>query len=117
MEKEGSVFARDRGGVRGVAVADHRRPMAWIVSILLGCGLSIGLAEAQTYPLKIDDRAIENPYVLHVRDWPLTLGLPNAAIMRTNAGERWFQIETARGIFSPTFGNLFLPETGWVAMA
>ncbi|HEY0307761.1 MAG TPA: hypothetical protein VGB94_06335, partial [Acidobacteriaceae bacterium] len=37
--------------------------------------------------------------------------------MRTNAGERWFQIETARGEYSPTFGNLFLPETGWVAMA
>jgi hypothetical protein len=37
--------------------------------------------------------------------------------MRTNAGERWFQIETARGVFSPTFGNLFLPETGWVDTA
>jgi hypothetical protein len=38
-------------------------------------------------------------------------------IIRTNAGERWFQIETARGVFSPTFGNLFLPDTGWVDTA
>jgi hypothetical protein len=75
------------------------------------------IANAQTYPLAITDRALENPYVLHARNWPPTLGLPNAAIMRTNAGERWFQIEPERGQFSPTFGNLFLPDTGWVPMA
>jgi hypothetical protein len=78
---------------------------------------AIASSKAQTYPLAITDRALENPYVLHARDWPPTLGLPNAAIMRTNAGERWFQLELARGEFSPTFGNLFLPETGWVDMA
>jgi hypothetical protein len=72
---------------------------------------------AQSYPLAITDRAIENPYVLHPRDWPNQLGLRDPVIMRTNAGERWFQIETARGVFSPTFGNLFLPDTGWVDTA
>jgi hypothetical protein len=84
---------------------------------LLGCGLLIPAAGAQAYPLKIEDRALENAYVLHARNWPPTLGLPNSVIMRTNAGERWFQIETARDTFSPTFGNLFLPDTGWVATA
>jgi hypothetical protein len=74
-------------------------------------------SSAQSYPLKVEDRAIENAYVLHAKDWPPILGLPNAVIMRSNAGERWYQIETARGVFSPTFGNLFLPETGWVWMA
>jgi len=88
-----------------------------ILAVVLGLCTSIPQLHAQTYPLKIDDRAIENPYVLHAKDWPPLLGLPNAAIMRTNAGERWYQIETARGVFSPTFGNLFLPDTGWVAMA
>ena len=29
---------------------------------------------AQSYPLVITDRAIENPYVLHPRDWPNQLG-------------------------------------------
>ena len=90
---------------------------SFIGSGLLVALLACGVTPAQTYPLKIEDRAIENPYVLHARDWPPTLGLPNAAMMRTNAGERWFQIETARGVFSPTFGNLFLPDAGWVAMA
>ena len=67
--------------------------------------------------MTIEDRSIENPYVLHPRDWPNLLGLQNAIIMRTNAGERWYQIETARGVYSPTFGNLFQPETGWVDTA
>jgi len=88
------------------------RLLAAIASTLMSV-----LASSQSYPLKIDDRAIENPYVLHTKNWPPTLGLPPASIMRTNAGERWFQIETSRGVFSPTFGNLFLPDTGWVAMA
>jgi len=47
----------------------------------------------------------------------VSLGLRDSVIMRTNAGKRWFQIETARGTFSPTFGNLFLPDSGWVDTA
>jgi hypothetical protein len=91
-----------------------RHQWHWVLAWILFLTAS---AHAQSYPLPITPQAVENPYVLHPRDWPPTLGLPNAAIMRTNAGERWFQIETARGVFSPTFGNLFLPETGWVDTA
>lgn len=89
----------------------------FLATTFLACCFLIAHATAQSYPLVIKDRAIENPYVLHAKDWPPTLGLLNSGIMRTNAGERWFQIEPARGQFSPTFGNLFLPQTGWVAMA
>ncbi len=74
-------------------------------------------ADAQSYPMLIEDRAIENPYVLHAKNWPPRTGLPNPAIIRSNAGERWFQIETRRGEFSPTFGNLFTPLSGWVDTA
>lgn len=93
------------------------RMFEWILGFLFYVAIAYGPMPAQTYPLKVDDRAIENGYVLHARDWPPTLGLPNAAMMRTNAGERWFLIETARGVYSPTFGNLFSPDTGWVAMS
>ncbi len=77
----------------------------------------VSIATAQTYPLPISDRALMNPEVLHARNWPSLLGLPPVAITRTNAGERWFSIETARGEFSPTFGNLFAPDTGWFDIA
>lgn len=98
------------------------RIRAHFLRLLVGACILSGpwwMARAQDtlYPLKVTDSAIENPYVLHAANWPPRLGLPDAAIMRTNAGERWFSIETARGIFSPTFGNLFTPDTGWVAMA
>jgi hypothetical protein len=72
---------------------------------------------AQSYPLAITDRALMNPEVLHARNWPSSLGLPPLAITRTNAGERWFSIEKARGEFDPNFGNLFTPDTGWVDIA
>ncbi len=72
---------------------------------------------AQTYPLAISDRALMNPEVLHARNWPSSLGLPPLAITRSNAGERWYGIETARGEFNPNFGNLFTPDTGWVDVA
>jgi hypothetical protein len=75
------------------------------------------LVAAQTYPLAVTDEAIENSYVLHARNWPTKLGLPNPPILRTNAGERWDLIEISRDVFNPTFGNLFLPDTGWVAVA
>ena len=58
-----------------------------------------------------------NPEVLHARNWPSSLGLPPLAITRSNAGERWYNIEKARGQFDPNFGNLFTPGTGWVDMA
>ncbi len=74
-------------------------------------------AAAQTYPLAITDRALMNPEVLHARNWPSSLGLPPVAITRTNAGERWYNIEKARGDFDPNFGNLFTPGTGWVDVA
>jgi hypothetical protein len=58
-----------------------------------------------------------NPEVLHARNWPSDLGLPPLAITRSNAGERWYNIEKARGEFDPNFGNLFTPETGWADVA
>ncbi|HEX5283783.1 MAG TPA: hypothetical protein VFW30_06670 [Bryocella sp.] len=73
--------------------------------------------QAQTYPLQVPESAISNAYVLHAKNWPSDLGLPNPAIIRTNAGERWASIETARGVYSPTFGNLFTSGTGWVDTA
>jgi len=76
-----------------------------------------GALPAQTYPLNITDRALMNPEVLHARNWPSSLGLPPLAITRSNAGERWYNIEKARGQFDPNFGNLFTPGTGWVDMA
>jgi hypothetical protein len=72
---------------------------------------------AQSYPLPITDRALMNPEVLHARNWPSSLGLPPLAITRSNAGERWYSIEKARGEFDPNFGNLFTPGTGWVDIA
>ena len=69
------------------------------------------------YPLPITDRALMNPEVLHARNWPSSVGLPPVAIERTNAGERWYLIEKARGQFDPNFGNLFTPGTGWVDIA
>ena len=72
---------------------------------------------AQTYPLAITDRALMNPQVLHARNWPSSLGLPPVAITRSNAGERWYSIEKARGDFDANFGNLFTPDTGWVDVA
>jgi hypothetical protein len=88
-----------------------------VLPILCGLLLPALPAHAQSYPLNISDRSIENAYVLHTKNWPSRLGLPNPAILRSNAGERWFQIEPSRGNFSPTFGNLFTPQTGWVASA
>lgn len=85
-----------------------------IAAALITCA---AIAHAQSYPLPITDRALMNPEMLHARDWPPTLGLPPVAITRTDAGERWFQIETSRDNFSPTFGNLFTPGTGWVDIA
>ena len=79
--------------------------------------LGASAAHAQTYPLPITDRALMNPQVLHARNWPSALGLPPVAITRTNAGERWYLIEKARGQFDPDFGNLFTPGTGWVDVA
>lgn len=70
-----------------------------------------------SYPLAITDRALMNPEVLHARNWPSMIGLPPVAIERTNAGERWYLIETARGQFDPNLGNLFTPGTGWVDVA
>ena len=72
---------------------------------------------AQSYPLAVPDGAISNAQVLHARNWLTTLGLPDPSITRSNAGERWYLIETGRGQFSPTFGNLFAPDTGWVDIA
>lgn len=90
-----------------------RRWLPALASLLLACAV----APAQSYPMAIPDSAISNAYVLHAKNWPTELGLPKPAIMRTNAGERWWLIETARGVYSPTFGNLFTPGTGWVDMA
>lgn len=84
---------------------------------LLAFLVAASAVEAQTYPLAITDRALMNPEVLHARNWPSSLGLPPVAITRTNAGERWYNIEKARGEFDPNFGNLFTPGTGWVDMA
>jgi hypothetical protein len=67
----------------------------FFATTFLVCCVLIAHAAAQSYPLVIKDAAIENPYVLHAKDWPPTLGLLNFGIMRTNAGERWFQIEPA----------------------
>ena len=97
--------------------AAHRRTLMILLLTIFCWALRSSAATAQTYPLPITDRALENPYVLHAKNWPTTLGLPSPAIMRTNAGERWYQIETARGEYSPTLGNLFLPDIGWVDMA
>ena len=79
--------------------------------------VAAGALHGQSYPLAITDRALMNPEVLHARNWPSDLGLPPVAITRTNAGERWFNIEKARGDFDPNFGNLFTPGTGWVDIA
>ena len=76
-----------------------------------------GAAHAQTYPLAIPDRSLMNPEVLHARNWPSDLGLPPVAITRSNAGERWWNIEKSRGDFDANFGNLFTPGTGWVDIA
>jgi len=85
--------------------------------LLLTAVVFSAAAQTVTYPLTIRDASIENAYVLHAKNWPSKFGLPNPAIIRSNAGERWYQIETSRGNFSPTFGNLFTPETGWVPVA
>lgn len=90
-----------------------QRPLLACLLFVLGAAA----AHAQTYPLAITDRSLMNPEVLHARNWPSTLGLPPVSITRTNAGERWYSIEPSRGDFSPTFGNLFTPETGWVDVA
>jgi hypothetical protein len=82
--------------------------------VLLGCA---ALTQGQSYPMAITDRALMNPEMLHAKNWPTKFGLPPVAITRTDAGERWFQIETARDEFSPTFGNLFTPVSGWVDVA
>ncbi len=74
-------------------------------------------ANGQSYPMTITDRSLMNPEMLHAKNWPTKFGLPPVAITRTDAGERWFQIETARDEFSPTFGNLFTPQSGWVDVA
>ena len=88
---------------------------AWTLAVL-GL-LTAAVLHAQKYPLAITDRALMNPEVLHARNWPSSLGLPPVAITRSNAGERWFTIEKARGEFDPNFGNLFTPDTGWVDVA
>jgi hypothetical protein len=103
-------------GVTQMRVRTHSLSIMVGICILSGMYL-MAPAQDTLYPLKVSDSAIENPYVLHAVNWPPRLGLPDAAIMRTNAGERWNSIEIARGVFSPTFGNLFTPDTGWVAMA
>ena len=83
----------------------------------LGLGSFAAQVQAQTYPLRVPDSAISNAYVLHAKNWPSDLGLPNPVIIRTNAGERWASIETARGVYSSTFGNLFTSGSGWVDTA
>lgn len=88
-----------------------------LILSLLAFVLAAGALPAQTYPLAITDRALMNPEVLHARNWPSDLGLPPLAITRSNAGERWYTIEKARGQFDPNLGNLFTPGTGWVDMA
>jgi hypothetical protein len=107
-------FWGDISSLRGFR---HKHKLTLLLFFALCEAVACSAVLSQTYPLRITDRALENPYVLHAKNWPSTLGLPSAAIMRTNAGERWYQIETARGEYSPTFGNLFLPDTGWVDMA
>src|SRR5665213_1277202 len=106
--------------------ADCRRPQraASILfrAFLAGLSLLVGIvlptsARAQTYPLAITDRSLENPEMLHAKNWATNFGLPPVAITRSNAGERWFSIEPERGKFNPTFGNLFTPGTGWVDTA
>ncbi len=92
------------------------RRVFWVFAFL-AVFASCAVAQTVSYPLAIDDASIENAYVLHAKDWPSKFGLPNPVIIRSNAGERWYQIETSRGKFSPTFGNLFTPETGWVPIA
>ncbi len=50
-----------------------------------------------------------NFMTLHYAHWPD----PAPTFIRTNAGERWYLIETAQGTYSPTFGNL----NQWIATA
>jgi hypothetical protein len=101
-------------GIVNATLVEVRLNLFLPLLILLVSGRTV---HAQTYPLRITDRALMNPQVLHARNWPSTLGLPPVAITRTNAGERWYEIEKSRGQFDPNFGNLFTPGTGWVDVA
>ena len=59
---------------------------------------------AQTPPEATSGVGAPNMYVLHAKDWPTggTSSLPQPFISRTNAGERWYNIEIARGTFCDT---------------
>jgi hypothetical protein len=65
-------------------------------------------------------------YFLHAKDWSTPSGtsncpnckLPSPLVARTNAGERPWEIETARGTFSSTLGNLYEADAnGWIPQA
>jgi hypothetical protein len=94
-----------------------------LIGILLGgmglAGYGQGRQPAPS-PEDTPGMAIPNLMMLRTKDFPTQYGFPLPQVVRTNAGERWYQIELSRDDFScggkcgNNFGNLFTPETGWV---
>ncbi|KAA6459101.1 hypothetical protein DYQ86_17665 [Acidobacteria bacterium AB60] len=72
-----------------------------VVSLLVALTLAAGQGYAQKPPSANPNMSIPDMYVLHTKDWPTgpTASLPQPYLTRTNAGERWFNIEIARGTF------------------
>lgn len=88
--------------------------------VLLGtlCALVSGAAaQLPAIPADTPGMSIPEMFYLHAKNMDMKL-LPTPLITRTNAGERPYLIESARGKFSPTLGNLLGSDPGcWVCQA